>query len=65
MRWVRTLSTLLGVGLIALSVTPVSLAALPGTNGKIAFDTNRAGTRMHVMNADGSGQTEAGGVAST
>ena len=33
-------------------------ATVPGTNGKIAFQTNRDGNyEIYVMNADGSGQT--------
>ncbi len=58
MRRFWTISMLVGACLIALSMTPISLAASPAANGKIAFDTNRDGNpEVYVMNADGSEQT--------
>src|SRR6266542_603186 len=43
-------------GMLALTIGP-ALAAFPGTNGKITFESNRDGNNeIYVMNADGSGQ---------
>ena len=48
------------LSLLAFLVSPsVSYAAFPGTNGKIAFDSNRNGNEeIYVMNPDGSGLSQ-------
>ena len=45
--------------LLALATAMPAHATLPGPNGKIAFQSNRAGTQQDIwtMNADGTGQT--------
>ena len=51
------LVTLGPVGMLAATAGP-ALAAFPGMNGKVAFESNRDGNvEIYVMNGDGSGQT--------
>jgi Tol biopolymer transport system component len=47
---------LLAAGLSAIALTAPAQSAFPGTNGKIAFQTNRDGNNeIYTTNADGSG----------
>jgi len=48
------------LGLLTFVISPsVSYAAFPGTNGKIAFDSNRDGNeQIYVINPDGSSLTQ-------
>ncbi len=58
MRKIRTVSTIVGVCVVAVTMAPASMATLPGDNGKIAFATNRDGNfEIYAMNADGTGQS--------
>lgn len=44
--------------LVLIATTGTAQAAFSGTNGKIAFQSNRDGNfEIYVMNADGSNQT--------
>lgn len=54
-----TIRGLIFLSLAALLISPsTGYTAFPGTNGKIAFDTNRDGNEeIYVMNPDGSGLT--------
>ena len=45
-------------GIVFLALAPSGEAAFPGTNGKIAFRSDRDGNyEIYSMNADGTGQT--------
>jgi Tol biopolymer transport system component len=49
---------LLVAGLSAIALTAAAQSAFPGTNGKIAFTSNRDGNdEIYTMNANGTGQT--------
>lgn len=62
------LSTLLILSIVATAnpMRTASATTVPGTNGKIAFTRSREGNRgIHVMNPDGSSQTNLTGAQSS
>ena len=58
MRWLTACALLITLVTVAGAAVGTAQAAFPGTNGKIAFESNRDGNEeIYVMNADGTNQT--------